>query len=1017
MQSSATGRTLGEYRQHPDAQLGAIGAFFGGHMQLNLAAWFIGGLLSPATTCSKLDRTKAIAVVIMVMAQSTRAQLCDPELLPAPASSQPYTSINSATTWDPDGDGPIPRRLVTAEFFEDVVLGNSHSIIRWTEYTQWRETPFSRLDDRTRYTAMCEFDPDGDGPQPTLLAVARTIDHLASSEVTLFDGVSFAPLGELFNGTVHALCTVDHDADPATPKVLFATGDFGSNGATTLHYLGRWSGSAWVDVAGGLEWRAQRLTAWDSDGPGPLPEWLAVGGEFVRAGGVGGQGEGSLAAGGVAIWSHSQWSAMPSPLQYLTLNGASRPIVNDLATWDPDDAGPESPRLVVAGWFFTPDLTIRNLVAWDGHTMQGFGLTNGGAGVLGAGEIDHDFSPSTPRALIVVANSSFVPSAPAQVYVWNGDSFDPLSQDGFRTALAIKAIIPLDSTPHADQRVVFVGDFTRVGTLNVQSAVQWTSRGWAPISPSIANDTVPPLTSPSLMTVPREDGRGTSLLVTGISVRDHRGDRYAPLATWEGNWLTSVPQDVFASTRAAVLWDRDGSGPLGDSLVVAGKPLGSSFGAVYRRDGDQWVQLGDLLAEAPGQLAKWDHDGDPDTADILIARDSLFSSLYRFDGINWRRMLLPANVTPLQMCVADLDGAGDQPPALYVACAGAPQDAIRVFRNPNQESLQVGPGIVRASNPAVAAPARSLFTWDADGTGPVNPVLIWAGNSVRWQDQNEVLGLLAWNGSELTRVSTTGLSYEAPYVHSATAWSPDGLDAPQALAVNVSTRTVFVKHPSGNWAAVGDFSTNSVLVPWDIDGDGPMPEQLAIWGTQFDWTSRPVNYGLNVFARPIPWIAQAPFNSVGTQESTIQLTASPAWGYAERDEGLTYQWRRDGVPVINGPAGASPGGGTVSGASGTLFGTRDLTLSISGARRSDTGYYDLVVTNSCGTASSAAAEIYVEPACPADLDDSGELNDLDIARFLASYEFGHAEADLDRSGGVDASDLAAFFDSYASGCS
>lgn len=983
-------------------------------MQPSLWACLIGQWSRVVTTGRMSVCTRTLVLACMAIAHSTQAQVCDPELLRATTSPQPYTTINSATTWDPDGDGPLPRRLVTAEYFRDLDFANYHTVVRWTDETGWDETPFSWQDDRTRITAMCEWDPDGSGPQPTLLVVTRSIEALVSTEIVLFDGASFTPLGEAFDGTVTSLCAVDHDADPETPKQLFATGDFQSSGGSPVHYLARWTGSAWQDVAGGLEWRAQHMVAWDSDGPGPLPEWLAIGGEFVRAGGIAGQGDGSIPASGVAIWDHSQWSALPEPLQYFPINGANRPVVNTMTTWDPDGDGPLPSELVVGGWFNTPGFAIRNLVAWDGHAMQGFALTNGGYGVLAAAQVDHDFTPGTPRALTIVANSSIASTNPAQLYAYENLSFTALSPDGLLAGINIEGIFELDQSDFADQRIVVVGDFTRVGSLNIRNIVQWTPGGWTPPSPGIVNDTVPPVAPQTLTPIPRPDGSGTNLLVTGISFRDHRGDQFAPLAIWDGEWFSNVPQSVFSLTRDAILWDPDGSGPLGESLVVAGRLANSTNGVIYRQVGDQWIRLG-TFSDIPGQLAKWDHDANPDTPDILVTRDSNFGAIYRFDGSNWRQMNLPVSATARRLCVADLDGPGGQPPALYVACSGTPPDALRVFYGPTLESMPVGERIVSYTNSVNAATNRSLFIWDADGSGPIRPVLIWAGTSVLWQGQ-EVLGLLAWDGSQWTRVARDGLSYNAPYVLNATAWSPNGPDAPQSLAVMVSARSLYTKTGSSPWTYVSALATSCVLAPWDVDGDGPIPEQLVIWGTLFDWAGRQLNYGVSTFAPPLPWIARTPTNTVADQSNTIQLSAAPAWGYAERDEGLQFQWRRDGVPIIDGPQGASPGGGIVSGAAGTLLGSRDLTLTISNARRSDTGYYDLVLTNSCGSTASAPAELYIEPACPADIDDSGTLNELDIARFLASFESGLAESDLDRSGGIDAADIAAFFDSYSSGC-
>ncbi len=968
----------------------------------------------PTPFSRALRRFAALACVVMLCA-SSRAQLCDLQWLDGPASPLPYTNISTASSWDPDGDGPLARRIVVGEYFRDTEYINWHSVVRWFDTTQWHETAVTASNDPTRQTAMCEWDPDGDGPLPTYLVVAQLVDPWIASEVVLFDGTNQARLGDLFDDSVMAVCAVDDDANPATAKVLYAAGEFESCGGAAVHYLARWTGTSWEEVGGGLEWRAQHLVAWDRDGLGPLPEWLAVAGEFVRAGGGAGQGAGSIPAGGVAIWNGTLWSAMPAPLQFLTTNGANRPLVATMTTWDPDDEGPQTPRLVVGGWFSTPDLTIRNLVAWDGQTMQGFALTNGGNGVLAAAQVDHDFSSGTPRRLVIVADENFSSNNPAYVYAWDGAGFARLSADPLVGVVGLQAIIELGATEFAERRVVFIGDFERVGTLNTRHFVQWTQHGWTPLCPSVATDSVLLLGNVTLMPVPREDGSSIDLLVTGTALRDDEGVAYSAMSLWDGAWFTHVDQPAILNTRAAAAWDPDGSGTLPLTQVIAGDVGGAGGSVVYRRSGNEWVQLGGPLGHVVVQLVAWDHDANPETPDILVSRGTLPDSIRRFDGSQWRSMALPASTTPRRVCVADLDGPGGSPPALYVACAGAPEDALLAFLSPTQESVRVGGGIANFANPSVAATNTALLTWDTDGPGPVSPVLVWTGWSVLWQGQ-EITGILSWNGSAWTRLSTNGPYYNGAIVSNAAAWYRDGPQAPQALAVIMAPRHVYWRTASHAWDHFGYLPVGSTLAPWDSDGQGPIPERLVSFGTSTDWTGRNLNYGLHVFGSATPWLAHRPANTVGLEGNTITLVAAPAWGYAERAEGLNFKWRRNGVSLDDGPGGASPGGGVVSGASGLLRGSRDLTLTIAHARPSDAGSYDLLVFNSCGSAASGTAEVDVIPICPADFDGSGTLDQLDVDLFLHAYEIGDDSADLNCNGGIEPGDLAAFFDAYSSQC-
>ncbi len=84
---------------------------------------------------------------------------------------------------------------------------------------------------------------------------------------------------------------------------------------------------------------------------------------------------------------------------------------------------------------------------------------------------------------------------------------------------------------------------------------------------------------------------------------------------------------------------------------------------------------------------------------------------------------------------------------------------------------------------------------------------------------------------------------------------------------------------------------------------------------------------------------------------------------------LTYQWRKDNVPLTDGPVGC---GGSISGA------TTD-TLVLNTVTFVEGGNYDCVVTNACGTDTSAAATLTINPPpAAADVNHDGQVNGADI---------------------------------------
>jgi len=184
--------------------------------------------------------------------------------------------------------------------------------------------------------------------------------------------------------------------------------------------------------------------------------------------------------------------------------------------------------------------------------------------------------------------------------------------------------------------------------------------------------------------------------------------------------------------------------------------------------------------------------------------------------------------------------------------------------------------------------------------------------------------------------------------------------------------------PSGDLVAGGSFTTAggvsaSRIARWNGTAWSPLGTGMnsTVWalaalpsgdlvaGGQF------TNAGGNVsayFARwtetNIPWIALQPQPQTLDSAQTLTLTATPANGYAN----VSIQWQRNGVPITNGLGGSSPGGGTVSGASGplaspTLLST--VTLTITNAQASDAGTYTAVFSNACGSVASAAAVVTI----------------------------------------------------------
>ncbi|MFZ4576624.1 MAG: immunoglobulin domain-containing protein, partial [Phycisphaerales bacterium] len=138
-------------------------------------------------------------------------------------------------------------------------------------------------------------------------------------------------------------------------------------------------------------------------------------------------------------------------------------------------------------------------------------------------------------------------------------------------------------------------------------------------------------------------------------------------------------------------------------------------------------------------------------------------------------------------------------------------------------------------------------------------------------------------------------------------------------------------------------------------------------------------------------VNQAPAAVNGCIGGTLQFTVG-----AGGEPPLTYQWRRNGVALVN---GTQPTDAVVSGA-GTA------TLLISNCTTVEAGAYDCVVSNSCGSVISPAAAASL---CPADFNCDGALDSDDVIAFFSRWDSALPQGDVNADGAVDSDDVVDFF--------
>lgn len=202
----------------------------------------------------------------------------------------------------------------------------------------------------------------------------------------------------------------------------------------------------------------------------------------------------------------------------------------------------------------------------------------------------------------------------------------------------------------------------------------------------------------------------------------------------------------------------------------------------------------------------------------------------------------------------------------------------------------------------------------------------------------------------------------------------------RAVRVNPSTLTVQPFIPAWDSTAPSAYllDANNVYVGGGPNSDGPEP--------------------FTVFSRfspdGLPWIARQP-ESPGNQcpGASVTISVAIAAGTGDAD----YQWFKDAVAIdpLTNPSAATS------------------TLQLDALRANDDGVYTAVLTNACGSTTSAPATLRV---CVADLDCSGEVDLSDFLSFFNCFDALDPCADLDDDDIVDMGDFHDFFHAYDSEC-
>lgn len=143
---------------------------------------------------------------------------------------------------------------------------------------------------------------------------------------------------------------------------------------------------------------------------------------------------------------------------------------------------------------------------------------------------------------------------------------------------------------------------------------------------------------------------------------------------------------------------------------------------------------------------------------------------------------------------------------------------------------------------------------------------------------------------------------------------------------------------------------------------------------------------------------------------------------------MIFAWRRNGEALSNGPSGSGS----------TFAGADSPSLTITGVQPGDVGVYELIATNACGTATSAAVSldsVAIVACSPADIANTdgdlipdGAVDNGDFSAFFNAFfldpsepaalaaDIANTDGDIGPDGAVDNGDFTAFFAFFFAGC-